>query len=484
MRPRKRPVAPATTAVAEAHHDPALAYLGSAEDREPIVAACSELHLDVVAVAGGDQDDAGALALALDAVTEGPAACLVVRRLGDLSDGNGGLAEILDRIDASGVRLVALDVGLDTAAPAGRMALSRRPRRREAPWLKHDEPQDATPAVPTPASADPAGARARVATEPGAGAAPPPSAEPPAAAPQPSPAAAPPPSAPPSATAPQRPAPEPPAAAARPVPAAPTASTPPAPPRAENKPAKPLRAIGYASATGSKEGAAAAMTRQRETIAGHCAQCPDLDLLELVGDRESARDRKALDRPGLSHLLQQIAADQVSCVVVCGLDQLSRSVAELGQLLRWLDKMDVRLIALDLDLDTATETGRTTTRALAAVSQWERERLSERTKAGLAAARAKRHSGASAAAQRTAALHQRIAAMRADGMTLQAIADVLNGEGIPTLRGGAKWRPSSVQAAAGYKRPQRARSASRLPDTAPAAAPTAVAVGAGPRIAT
>jgi hypothetical protein len=43
--------------------------------------------------------------------------------------------------------------------------------------------------------------------------------------------------------------------------------------------------------------------------------------------------------------------------------------------------------------------------------------------------------------------------MRAQGMTLQAIADLLNTEGVPTLRGGAKWRPSSVQAATGYRRP-------------------------------
>jgi hypothetical protein len=40
-------------------------------------------------------------------------------------------------------------------------------------------------------------------------------------------------------------------------------------------------------------------------------------------------------------------------------------------------------------------------------------------------------------------------------MTLQAIADRLNEEGVPTLRGGEKWRPSSVQAAVGYRRPPR-----------------------------
>ena len=45
--------------------------------------------------------------------------------------------------------------------------------------------------------------------------------------------------------------------------------------------------------------------------------------------------------------------------------------------------------------------------------------------------------------------------MRARGMTLQAIADTLNSEGVPTLRGGSEWRPSSVQAAVGYKRPKR-----------------------------
>ena len=48
-------------------------------------------------------------------------------------------------------------------------------------------------------------------------------------------------------------------------------------------------------------------------------------------------------------------------------------------------------------------------------------------------------------------------------LTLQAIADVLNAEGVPTQRGGLKWRPSSVQTAAGYRRRTRPRSADDLP---------------------
>jgi hypothetical protein len=55
------------------------------------------------------------------------------------------------------------------------------------------------------------------------------------------------------------------------------------------------------------------------------------------------------------------------------------------------------------------------------------------------------------------AVRERVAAMRAANMTLQAIADTLNAEGVPTMRGGARWRPSSVQTVLGYRRPTRSR---------------------------
>jgi hypothetical protein len=42
--------------------------------------------------------------------------------------------------------------------------------------------------------------------------------------------------------------------------------------------------------------------------------------------------------------------------------------------------------------------------------------------------------------------------MRAEGMSLRAIADQLNAEHVPTLRGAPQWRPSNVQAALGSKR--------------------------------
>jgi hypothetical protein len=53
-------------------------------------------------------------------------------------------------------------------------------------------------------------------------------------------------------------------------------------------------------------------------------------------------------------------------------------------------------------------------------------------------------------------------------MTLQAIADILNEEGVTTLRGGTMWRPSSVQRATGYHRPSATGGGEKLSKSKPA----------------
>jgi uncharacterized protein (DUF433 family) len=118
-----------------------------------------------------------------------------------------------------------------------------------------------------------------------------------------------------------------------------------------------------------------------------------------------------------------------------------------------VDELDARLVVIDIDLDTGTEQGRVAARALARVGALEREQEQD-LEPEIASAAPARAGGRPAVADRPL-LQRRIALMRASGMTLQAIADTLNREGVPTLRGGSEWRPSSVQAAVGYKRPRR-----------------------------
>jgi len=191
----------------------------------------------------------------------------------------------------------------------------------------------------------------------------------------------------------------------------------------------------------------AELRRQAVEIASECAQ-RRLHLLGIVREREREHQRP-LERPALGYALGKIAAGEAHGLVVADLSRMSRSVPELGRVLEWLAGRDARFVAAGTGLDTNEKAGRLAVRTIIEVSRWERQRLAERTRNGMRAARRKGPARVADQPQLT----ERIASMRAAGMTLQAIADQLNAEGVPTVRGGAKWRPSSVQAAAGYRRP-------------------------------
>jgi hypothetical protein len=155
------------------------------------------------------------------------------------------------------------------------------------------------------------------------------------------------------------------------------------------------------------------------------------------------RDEHGPRRSGLTEALERIAALEASTLVVTRLADLAGSLRELVALLDWLAAANADLVALDVGLDTGTSAGRRVAGVLSEVERWGREPGPGRPPRG--------RPGLAAQAPR---LRERIAAMREDGLSLQAIADALNAEAVPTQRGGARWRPSSVQAALGYRRPR------------------------------
>jgi DNA invertase Pin-like site-specific DNA recombinase len=205
--------------------------------------------------------------------------------------------------------------------------------------------------------------------------------------------------------------------------------------------------LGYASMDPELGDSGKDFRGQAEKMASECER-RGLSLLDVVRERVPKRDR-ALTRPGFAYALQQLSSGQAKGLVVADLSRLTRSVAQLGPVLAWLSRSDARLIAVAEGIDTAEPAGRLVARTLIEVSRWESQRLAERTRKGMRVARRK---GPPTVAD-DPELKDRIARMRADGMTLQQIADQLNREGVPTVRNGAKWRPSSVQTAAGYRRP-------------------------------
>lgn len=165
-------------------------------------------------------------------------------------------------------------------------------------------------------------------------------------------------------------------------------------------------------------------------------------LEEIIRERDNGR---ASSRPGLRRALEHIAAGDARGLVVTDVQSVTDSMSDLGALLEWFREADATLIALDLALDTATAEGHQTASTLIAVAGWESERRTARARSGLARVDTRDRPSAQTPEDR-ARLIERITAMRQAGMTMQAIADQLNNEGVPTTRGGP-WRAASVSSA-------------------------------------
>lgn len=97
------------------------------------------------------------------------------------------------------------------------------------------------------------------------------------------------------------------------------------------------------------------------------------------------------ERPELNKLLDHL--DKGDTVVVYKLDRISRSTKHLIDLVEHFEKAGVHFVSLSDDIDTTTPTGRFLFKIMSGLAELERDIISERTHAGLAAARARGRSG-------------------------------------------------------------------------------------------
>lgn len=138
--------------------------------------------------------------------------------------------------------------------------------------------------------------------------------------------------------------------------------------------------IGYARVSTAQQ--AASLDEQAERLRA-------LGCVRVFTDTASGA---RASRPGLDALRAFVRDGDA--VVVTRLDRLGRSMLDTLTTLHDLDAQGVRVRALDLDLDTGTAAGRMVVNVLAALAEYERQLLIERTNEGLAHARAQgRHGG-------------------------------------------------------------------------------------------
>ncbi len=97
-----------------------------------------------------------------------------------------------------------------------------------------------------------------------------------------------------------------------------------------------------------------------------------------------AKDR----RPALDQLVADAKRRRFDVLLAWRLDRVGRSLKHLVVLLEELNSIGVNFVSLNEGIDLGTPAGRLQLHILAAISEFERARLQERVRAGLARARA------------------------------------------------------------------------------------------------
>lgn len=215
------------------------------------------------------------------------------------------------------------------------------------------------------------------------------------------------------------------------------------------------RVVAYYRVSTEEQGRSGlGLEAQRTAVADLCRQRG----WDIVAEFTEVESGKRDDRPQLAAAMKRAKVTGAR-LVIAKLDRLSRNVAFLAA----LQDSGAKFTAADMP-----EADEFTIHILAAVAQRERKLASDRTKAALAAAKARglklgNPNGAAAirraakgtaaaleavrakAASRAEDYAETIADVRAAGASsLAAIATELNERGIVTARGG-RWHPSSVR---------------------------------------
>lgn len=139
-----------------------------------------------------------------------------------------------------------------------------------------------------------------------------------------------------------------------------------------------------------------------------------IDALKKSGCRRIFQEKmtgSTKDRPELQKMIEQLRKGDT--IVIWKLDRLGRSLKDLVQLVNEIQTKGAGLQSLGDHLDTVTPQGKLTFHLFAALAEFERDIIRERTNAGLAAARARgrkggRPKGLSKKAQHTAIIAEKL----------------------------------------------------------------------------
>jgi site-specific DNA recombinase len=194
------------------------------------------------------------------------------------------------------------------------------------------------------------------------------------------------------------------------------------------------------------------------SLAAQEAKLRERGAVEVFVD-EGISGQRTANRPGLTAALDAACESRGATFVVYSLSRLARSTSDALAIAKRLEKAGVALVSLSESIDTGSAMGRCFFTVLAAIAQLEADIAGERTRMGLAFLKAsgKRYTARipfgyslhgdklvpDPAEQKAIKLVRRL---RANGESLQAIADALRARGVKTKSGSTVWSRSTVDA--------------------------------------
>ncbi len=126
-----------------------------------------------------------------------------------------------------------------------------------------------------------------------------------------------------------------------------------------------------------------------QDVAGQTMRLTEAGAIKVFGDVRSGR---TMERPGLEALLAYSREGDTLAVV--RLDRPGRSLGELLTTVAMLKERGIALLSLEERIDTNSAAGELVFHVFGAIAHFERRLIAERTKDGIAAARAKgKHPG-------------------------------------------------------------------------------------------
>jgi len=126
-----------------------------------------------------------------------------------------------------------------------------------------------------------------------------------------------------------------------------------------------------------------------QDVTGQTMRLTQAGAIKVFTDVRSGR---TMDRPGLDALLAY--AREGDTLAIVRLDRLGRSLSELLTTVAMLKERGIALVSLEEKINTASAAGELIFHVFGAIAHFERRLIAERTKDGIAAARARgKHPG-------------------------------------------------------------------------------------------